>query len=151
MSAVLEHASIVGRRTPPVTVTIDRGRLRLFAKATGQTGAVYVDVDAARAAGHPDLLVPPTYLFGIDLERPDPFGWYRELGFDMDAMLHGSQSFEYFTAVHAGDEVTVESIITDVQTKRGGALTLITRTSTICRDDQPVARLTGVAVVRSAA
>jgi acyl dehydratase len=151
MSVVLEHASIVGRRTPPVTVTIDRGRLRLFAKATGQTDPVYVDVDAARAAGHPDLLVPPTYLFGIEFERPDPFDWYRQLGFDMEAMLHGSQSFEYRTAVHAGDEVTAESVITDVHVKRGGALTLIERTSTICRGDRAVARLLGVAVVRGAA
>lgn len=141
----------IGTSTPPVTVTIDRGRLRLFATATGQTDPVYTDVEAARAAGHADLLVPPTYLFGVDLERPDPFDYYKAMGFDMGQMLHGTQGFDYLTPVYAGDQVTATSVVTDVQVKKGGALTLIERQTTVTRDGETVARLTGVAVVRTAA
>jgi len=129
-------------------MTLDRGRLRLFAKATGQTDPVYTDVDAARAAGYPDLLVPPTFMFGVEFEQADPFAWFRDLGVDLTRMLHGSQAFEYLAPVFAGDEVTATSVCTDVQVKKGGAMTLIERQTTLTRDGQPVARLTGVTVVR---
>jgi hypothetical protein len=46
------------------------GRLRFFAKAIGQTDPVYTDDAAARAAGHPDLPVPPTFLFCLEMELP---------------------------------------------------------------------------------
>lgn len=140
----------VGTTTPPVTTTVERGRLRLFAKATGQTDPVYVDVDAARAAGHPDLPVPPTFLFGLELEQPDPFAWIRDLGIDMSTVLHGTQGFVYDALVHAGDELTVESTITGVQSKKGGALELIDRRSEVTRDGVPVAVLTQTIVVRHA-
>ncbi len=40
---------------------MERGRLRMFAAAIGETDPIYTDVEAARAAGHPDLPVPPTF------------------------------------------------------------------------------------------
>jgi acyl dehydratase len=141
----------VGLATPPVSTVVDRGRLRLFAKATGQSDPVYTDLEAARAAGHPDLLVPPTFLFGIELERPEPFGWLTAHGVDMGSVLHGSQSFDYLEPVHAGDELTARSSISDVTVKKGGALTLVERTTTVTRADTPVAQLTSVIAVRGAA
>src|SRR4051812_32443621 len=117
-------------------MTIDRSRLRLFAKATAQTDPCYSDLDAARAAGHRDLLVPPTFLFAVELERPDPFAWLADLGVDITKVLHGTQSFDYLAPVYAGDEVTAESSITGVQTKKGGALTLVDRQTAIRRGAQ---------------
>jgi acyl dehydratase len=125
--------------------------LRLFAKGTGQTDPLYVDVETARAQGHRDLPVPPTYLFGLELEQPDPFAWLRELGVDLNAVLHGSQSFSYDALAHAGDELTVQSTITDVYEKRGGALQLIERRSLITRAGLPVATLDQTVVIRGAA
>jgi hypothetical protein len=34
-----------------------------------------VDVAAARAAGHRDLPVPPTFFFSLTLEGDSPFGY----------------------------------------------------------------------------
>ena len=48
--------SAIGASSPALANTVDRSRLRLFAKATGQQDPTYVDVEAARAAGHRDLL-----------------------------------------------------------------------------------------------
>jgi acyl dehydratase len=141
----------IGSSTPPVTVTVERGRLRLFAKATGQTDPLYVDVETARAQGHPDLPVPPTYLFGLELEQPDPFRWLRELGIDLNAVLHGSQSFSYDALAHAGDALTVQSTVLDVYEKKGGALQLIERRSVVTREGQRVATLDQTVVVRGAA
>ena len=41
-----------------------------FAAAIGETDPVYTDLDAARAAGHRDLPVPPTFLFASSWSGP---------------------------------------------------------------------------------
>ena len=47
------------------------------------------------AAGHRDLPVPPTFLFGLELEAPDPFGWLAGSASTCGSVLHGEQSFTY--------------------------------------------------------
>ena len=142
--------SAIGSSTAPVTMTVERGRLQLFAKAIGQTDPIYVDVAAAQAAGHRDLPVPPTFLFGIELERRHPFAWMEDLGVDMPSVLHGSQGFEYEEMAYAGDVLTATSTITDVYVKKGGELELIERVTDITRDGKTIATLSGTTIVRNA-
>jgi N-terminal half of MaoC dehydratase len=132
----------------PVVVTAARDRLAFFAKATGQRDPVYSDLDAAKAAGHPDVPVPPSFFFGLELERPDPFGWLAALGVDLRRVLHGEQSFAYHASAHAGDVLTLTSRITDVAVKKGGALELLTKKTGVTRDGQPIAEAVSVIVVR---
>ena len=141
-------ATAVGRVLAPSTALIERGRLRFFAEAIGETDARFTDLDAARAAGHPDLPVPPTFFFGLKLDGPDPFGWMTELGVDMRFVLHGSQRFEYFAPAFAGDEVTFRPRISDVYDKRGGALEFLVLETAVTRGDEPIAHLTETIVVR---
>lgn len=139
---------VIGTSTPPVTVTIERGPLQLFAKATGQTDPLYTDVEIAWAQGHPDLPVPPTFLFGIELSQPDPFGWITDLGVELNTVLHGAQTFRYSSPTHAGDILTAQSTITNVYSKKEGALEFIERRTDVTRDGMPVATLEGTTVVR---
>jgi acyl dehydratase len=136
-------------RFEPVVVTAERGRLAFFAKATGQSGPVYTDLDAARAAGHPDLPVPPSFYFSLELERPDPFGWLAALGIDVRRVLHGEQSFTYHAMAHAGDTLTLRSRIVDVAVKKGGVLELLTKQTSVARGSQPIAEAVSVIVVRN--
>ena len=101
----------------PFSVEIERGRLRSFAAAIGETDPIYADRAAATAAGHRDVLMPPTYLFSIDLEAPDPFGYLEDLGIDLSTVLHGEQSFDYHQPVYAGDVVEVTQKIVEVTAK----------------------------------
>ena len=141
----------IGTSTSSVTMTVERGRLQLFAKSISQTDPVYVDILAAQAAGHRDLPVPPTFLFGVELEQPNPFAWIADLGVDMTRVLHGSQSFEYTALAYAGDVLTAVSTITNVYEKKGGALEFIDRVTDITRDGVNIATLTQTTVVRNAA
>lgn len=141
--------SVVGRRYPPHDVDVERGRLRFFALVTGQRDPVYTDLDAARDAGHPDLPVPPTFLFCLEMERPDPWSFVAGLGIDLRTILHGGQSFEYHAMAYAGDRLTFASEISDVYEKKGGELTFVARTTEVTRDGAPVARLTGTMVLRA--
>lgn len=140
----------IGTQLAPVVVDIERGRLRAFAKAIGQSDPVYSDLEVARAAGHPDLPVPPTFLFGLELESPEPFGYLSDLGVDLRRVLHGEQRFEYHRMAHAGETLTAQSRIDDIYAKRGGALEFVVkRTAVTASDGTPVADLTSVIVVRN--
>ena len=57
----------IGKVIPAFRTVAEAGRLRFFAKATGETNPVYFDESAARDAGHPDLPLPPTFLFSLEL------------------------------------------------------------------------------------
>jgi hypothetical protein len=140
--------SLVGTRLPEFVVNVERGRLRLFAEATGQDDPVYSDLAAARAAGHRDLPIPPTFFMSLELERPDPFGWLIAAGADLRRILHGEQCFTYHAMAYAGDALTVAAHITDVYSKKGGALEFLVRQTGISRRDQPIATLEQTIVVR---
>jgi N-terminal half of MaoC dehydratase len=142
--------SVIGKDLPPITVTVDAGRLRFFAKAIGETNPVFTDLETAKAAGHRDLPVPPTYLFGIELESPDPFAWLAGIGVDLRRVLHGEQSFTYHSTAVAGDVLTATPRIGNVYSKKGGALELIEKASTVTRENGDlVAELKTVIVVRN--
>lgn len=66
-------AAAIGTRLAPVTPEVGRDRPRLFAKATGDTDPVYVDVESAEVAGHPDLPDQPRSVRrSLERPRPDP-------------------------------------------------------------------------------
>ena len=144
---VFDEAKARAYAFEPITVTPDRGRLAFFAKATGQADPVYIDVIAARAAGHPDLPVPPTFFFGLELELPDPFGYLAELGVDLRQVLHGKQSFTYHAMAYAGQTLTLRSRITDVTIRKNGAMVLFVKTTDITRDGELVAEASSTIVV----
>lgn len=147
---MLIDASIVGCELPRFTVDVERGRLRLFAAATGQSDPIYVDLDAARAAGHSDLPIPPTFLMSLELERPDPFGWLVAAGADLRRVLHGEQGFTYHAMAYAGDALTVAARIADVYAKKAGALEFLVLQTEISRGEEAIATLEQTIVVRHA-
>ncbi|WP_155906006.1 MaoC family dehydratase N-terminal domain-containing protein [Mycolicibacterium sp. CBMA 361] len=131
-------------------MTIDRGRLRFFAKAIGETDPVYTEVDAAKAAGYQDLPAPPTFLFSVELENPDPFVFLSSLGVDLRFVLHGEQSFTYHQIAYPGDELVARPRIVDIYSKKGGALEFVVKETAITRTDgTPIADLRSVIVVQN--
>lgn len=141
--------SAIGYTFPPHSADVEAGRLRLFAKATGETRPEYVDEEAARAAGHPGLLAPPTFAVCLLLEVPDPFAWLRELGIDLRKMLHAAQGFKYFAPIYAGDRLNFASRIGNVFQKKDGALTFVVKDTEVTNQKgERVAELRATLVVR---
>jgi acyl dehydratase len=125
----------IGREFPAHSVAVEAGRLRFFAKATGQTDPVYLDAAAARDAGYRGLPVPPTFLFSLEVEQPDPFAWFQSIGLDLARVLHGEQLFVYHAPACAGDVLTFASRITDVYDKKGGALDFVVKETRVTNQD----------------
>jgi acyl dehydratase len=140
----------IGHVMAPFTVPVEAGRLRFFAKATGQTDPVYTDPAAARDAGHRDLPVPPTFLFCLEMESPHSGAIREMLCLDYRRLLHGEQQFTYHAMAYAGDQLRFEPRIEDIYDKKGGALEFVVRqTRVINQHGTLVAELRCVTVQRN--
>lgn len=143
--------SFIGHTLPAFSAVVEAGRLRFFAKATGQTDPIYSDEAAARGAGHPALPVPPTFLFCLEMESPDPAAIRTLLGMDYRSLLHGEQAFTYHAMAYAGDTLSFAQRIHDIYDKKGGALEFVERRTRVTNQrDELVAELRCVTVVRNA-
>ena len=135
----IDRDAHIGVVSEPRNVDVEAGFLKFFAKATGETDPVYFDEEAARAAGHPSLPAPPTWLFSMALSAPakrgDIFDPLNGIGIDMSRVLHGEQSFTYHRPIHAGDRLTLTTTTRDIYAKKGGALEFVVQDTTAVNDN----------------
>ena len=141
----------IGKRYPPFTAVVDKGRIRLFAKATGNDDPIYQHEDAARRAGYRSLPALPTYPFTMAMDAGQPFLVLDDLDIDKTKTVHGEQSFTYHRDICAGDVITGQQRIADIFAKKGGALEfIVTEIAMKNQDGDPVCDLRCVTVVRNA-
>jgi hypothetical protein len=132
------------------TAEVEAGRLRFFAKVTGQTDPRYVNVAAALRRGDPALPVPPTFLYCLDMDAPNPRALIELLDIDIGRVLHGEQSFTYHRIAYAGERLQFETRIADIYAKKNGALEFVvcdTHVSNVA--GEPVADLRSTIAVRN--
>ena len=115
--------SAIGRTGQPVTMVVELGKVREFARAIKDPNPIYFDeAYATREAG--GIPVPPTFLMALGF-WDDGRGRPR-LEMDLRRVLHGEQEFEYLRPIHVGDVLTAVSKIENVfekQGARGGTMT----------------------------
>jgi acyl dehydratase len=112
--------SYVGKALPPTApYRVGREKIREFALAIGEGASVCLDVDAARAAGHPDLVAPPTFAATIAIPAVEAFLRDPAFGWDYGRMVHGEQTFTLHRPVHAGDELTTVLHLDDLRARAG--------------------------------
>ncbi|MFB4313645.1 MaoC family dehydratase N-terminal domain-containing protein [Actinomadura sp. 21ATH] len=108
------NRDFIGRSFPPTDpYEVSRVKIREFADAIGDGNPIYRDAEAAKAAGHPDVIAPPTFPIVVSLGNAglaDP-----ELGLNYAMVVHGEQRFEYTRPLRAGDVVTCTSTITEIK------------------------------------
>jgi hypothetical protein len=110
-----------GQETGTQKVVIERGPVRVFAQALGDSDDVYSGDDA---------LVPPTFPFVMSYWGSLGTGGAAGLPIDRlrgpgRAILHGEQAFEYQRWPRVGDVLEGTTVITDVYEKErsnGGKL-----------------------------
>ena len=138
----------IGRTTPPQTVDVEKGRLKFFAKAIGETDPVYTDEEAAKAAGYSALPAPPTFAFCLEMETNSLWDNIAAMGVPVGKILHGSQTFKYLAPIVAGDRITFVTKVSDIYDKKGGKMEFIIEDTTATNQDgTPVAELQRVIVV----
>lgn len=85
----------------------------------GDTNPAYVDPEAAKALGYPDVIAPPTFVFSITFRAAGQVIQDPQLGLDYSRVVHGDQKFAHVRPVRAGDRLTVTSTIEGIKTMAG--------------------------------
>jgi acyl dehydratase len=111
------NKDLVGKEYPGVTYEVGREKIREFAAAVGESAGVYLDPEAARAAGHPEQVAPLTFPTVLHLKSGPQVIMDPELGLNYALVVHGSQEFEYRRPIVAGDVLTATPRIAEITAK----------------------------------
>jgi acyl dehydratase len=98
---------------------VGREKIRDYARAVGETNPLHLDLDAARAAGYPDLVAPPMFAAVYAASAFEQAMHDPELAIDFEMLLHGGQEFEWGEVVVAGDEIETQISLVDVSERVG--------------------------------
>jgi len=125
-------------------------KIREFARAIGDDNPLYVDREAARNAGYPDLVAPPTFAIAVIMKAQDKLLFDPGLGLDFSVVVHGDQRFIHHRPIVAGDELTVTPYVDQVRSLGGNDLVTL-RTEVTDPAGNAVCTAMGTLVARGAA
>ena len=141
---------LVGRSYPPsAPYEVGRAKIAEFATAIGDGDPVYRDAEAARAAGHPDVIAPPTFAIVVTLEAANVVLGDPAVSLDYSRVVHGEQRFLHHRPIRAGDRLIATTSIDAARTVAGNDL-LTTRVDLATEDGEAVCTATTMLVARGA-
>jgi acyl dehydratase len=101
---------------PPTVLEVERGNIRRWAEAVGDTNPLWNDDEYARKSRYGKIVAPPTFLIDrgitpiadriIATEGPPRF-------------LNGGTEIEYFKPIEVGDTITTTQTLADIKEKTG--------------------------------
>jgi acyl dehydratase len=106
---------------------ISRSQISAFAEAVGDSNPVHHDVEAARAAGYPDVIAPSTYPIVAAFDATQAMLRDPDVAIDLRNVIHAEQRFVYARPVYAGD-VLVPTLTVDAVRSMAGSDILTIRT-----------------------
>jgi acyl dehydratase len=112
------ETSATGKSFAAVNYAVGREKVREFAAAVGETNPLYFDVDAARAAGHADVVAPPMFAVVYSWRAMGQAVFDPEVAINFAMLVHGGQEFRWGPLVVAGDEIDTTVTVKDIS-KRG--------------------------------
>jgi N-terminal half of MaoC dehydratase len=145
------NRGVVGKEFPPYAVTVERGKIKEFARAIGDSNPLYLDDRIGAASEWGDIIAPPTFPITFRDEGADTNALLRELGTDISRVLHGEQEFEIHRQLQPGRTYLCRARVSDIYEKTGktGPMAFVVRETTVTdSDNEIVAVMRGVTVVR---
>ena len=101
----------IGRESKAALNEVEKGAIRRFAEALGETNPIYFEESAARAAGYRSIVAPPTFPTSLRAGSDLREGLLLSPG---KHLLQAEQSFEYARPIVAGDKLTVRSKVVEM-------------------------------------
>lgn len=109
----------VGKTYTPVVYAVGREKIREYASAVGETDPLHHELAAARAAGYADLVAPPMFAVVYSAAALAAALFDPEVKLDFRLMVHGGQEFVWDAPVVAGDEITTEASVEQIEDRMG--------------------------------
>jgi acyl dehydratase len=142
--------ALIGKEYAPYVVTVERGKIKEFARAIGDLNPFYLDDRVGQASEWGDVIAPPTFATTFRDEAAAE-ALLRDLGTDISRVLHGEQEFEMHRPVRPGETFTCRSRITDIYEKTGrtGPMAFVARETAVTdRAGEIVAVIRHITVIR---
>jgi len=149
--AIQINRGLIGKEYPPYPVTVERGKIKEFARALGDLNPFYLDDRVGAASEWGDIIAPPTFAVTLRDETADTTAFLKELGTDISRILHGEQEFEIFRPLQPGRTYLCRPRVVDIYEKpgRSGPMAFVVRETAITDDtNEIVATMRGVTIVR---
>jgi acyl dehydratase len=142
--------SAIGKEYPPFVVTVERGKIKEFARAIGDLNPLYLDDGVGAASEWGDIIAPPTFATTFrDEAMAETF--FRDVGTDISRVLHGEQEFELTRPIQPGQTYLCRSRIVDIYEKSGksGPMAFVVRETAITdRQNEIVGTMRHITVIR---
>jgi acyl dehydratase len=138
--AIRVNMDVKGKEYAPFTVTVERGKIKEFARAIGDLSPFYLDDAVGRASEWGDIIAPPTFPTTFRDEAADTGSMLRDLGVDIARILHGEQEFEHYKPIRPGETYLCRSRVTDIyeKTGRSGAMAFVVREMAVTDGDNEI-------------
>jgi acyl dehydratase len=144
------NKGVIGKESPPFVVTVERGKIKEFARAIGDDNPFYLDDRVGQASEWGDIIAPPTFMTTFR-DGADSGSFLRELGTDISRLLHGEQEFELHRPIRPGETFLCRSRVLDVyeKTGRSGPMGFVVRETAVTdKVNELVATIRHITVVR---
>lgn len=141
------NTKAIGKSFAPTHYAVGREKIKEYALAVGETNPVHLDVQAARDAGHADVVAPPMFAVVYSAPAVGPALFDPEVELNFALMVHGGQEFEWGPVVVAGDEIETVASVKDIYERDGRGYYVFESLSTNQRGEQ-VCRGTWTNIVR---
>jgi hypothetical protein len=118
----MANKDAVGLEGPAFEMTIERGKVREFARATQSRDPEYLE--------EPEPPIPPTFLTTVAFwQPPDAAAMWEKVGIDGRRLLHGEQEYVFFgRPPRAGTVLAARTRVEEIYEKegrRGGTMTFV--------------------------
>ena len=144
------NTGAVGKTYAPTVYAVGREKIREYAHAVGETDPLYLDVEAARAAGHRDVVAPPMFCVVYSSPSVAPAIFDPEVGINFAMMVHGGQEFVWGPLVVAGDEITTTVSVKSIEQRAGNGF-YVFESESVNQDGATVCTGTWTNIVRGVA
>lgn len=115
----LDHAYVGRSFGPAEAYLVGREKIREFVEAIGDDNSIYLDKVAARNAGHPDVVAPPTFAAVIVQGPQDEVFFDRAFGLDFSRVVHREQRLVHRRPIYAGDMLSATVHVDSIKVLAG--------------------------------
>jgi acyl dehydratase len=137
----------VGKTWGPAVYAVGREKIKEYALAVGESNPLYLDPEAARAAGHADVVAPPMFAVVYSAPAMGPVIFDPDVEMNFAMMVHGGQEFVWGPLVVAGDEISTMVECTSIEARDGRGYYIFESVSTN-QDGETVCTGTWTNIVR---
>lgn len=112
-----ELRQLIGKESAPAVWEVEKGAIRKFAEAVGDSNPLWVDEKHARKTCYGSIIAPPTFTASLTNEEVRKAVFELEL--PVKRVLNGGNEIEFLQPIRPGDVITVTGKLADVRERAG--------------------------------